>query len=74
MCSVKENVWKPLAIAACTISSRVFFAWPQNWPEWLWWENGILVDVMANSGGVPSVFERSRVISLGNDKPLSEMT
>lgn len=19
-------------------------AWPQNWPEWLWWENGIFSD------------------------------
>jgi hypothetical protein len=24
-------------------SSRESLAWPgQNWPEWLWWENGIV--------------------------------
>lgn len=31
-------------MAVWIISSSVSVACPQNWPEWLWWENGMSDD------------------------------
>lgn len=42
MCSVRQKVVMPLDMACWTTSSSVLAAWPQNWPECEWWENGIV--------------------------------
>jgi len=41
MCSVKAKTVIRREMAIWIISSSVFVAWPQNSPEWLWWENGM---------------------------------
>ena len=37
-------------MAVWIISSNVLVACPQNWPEWLWWENGMSDDDETDDG------------------------
>lgn len=46
ICSVKAKTCIFFSMAVFTISSSVFWAWPQNCPEWLWCEKGILTVIV----------------------------
>jgi len=57
-----QKVVIPRVMARWTTSSNVLAAWPQNWPEWEWWEKGIFGLV-----GVIVVRELYRVLPVIGD-------